>query len=119
MIVWLDHLIFGRGRGLSQPYFDGVYYWLVDTSNERRRGQFYTWSGWFGSQLQSFQWRHPKPQETRRLAEREFRPFCSERRWLRVRVSWAQVGLSKDIDKANAALRRLRAELGSGLYDAR
>lgn len=59
MILWLDHLIFGNGYGLRSPYFDNRYYWLS--------GQLYTWSGWLGAQLQSFQWFHPKPGEERRL----------------------------------------------------
>lgn len=122
MIVWLDHKIFGNGYGLGSPYFDGRFYWLS--------GQFYTWSGWFGAQLQSFQWRHPKAGERRTLAGREFVVFSSERLfwWLwrdgivsiplplgRVRVSWALTGrdaLPDDIDEANATLRQLQKDLG-------
>jgi hypothetical protein len=114
MIVWLDQRIFGNGHGLKSPYWDDVYYWLS--------GDFYTWSGWFGAQLQSFQWRHPKAGERRRLAGREFRALHSNREFLwlwivplpicRVRVAWSGVGLPKPIAEANEALRKLQTELG-------
>jgi hypothetical protein len=122
MIVWLDHKIFGNGYGLGSPYWDSRFYWLS--------GEFYTWAGWFGCQLQSFQWRHPRAGERRRLAGRTFEVYRSERMywWLgrryifgvplpigRVRVTWALAGddaLSKDIDTANAQLRKLSADLG-------
>lgn len=74
MIIWLDHLLFGNGHGLKSPHFDDRYYWLS--------GQFYTWSGWFGSQLQSFQWFHPKPGEVRKLGGLNYSPFNSERKGL-------------------------------------
>lgn len=105
MIVWLDHLIFGNGHGLKSPYFDDRYYWL--------NGQFYTWSGWLGSQLQSFQWTHPRGGEVRKLAGRDYRVFQSVRRGLRVRVTWA-TRLPDNLDAANALLRKIQLELGVG-----
>ncbi|MER9769014.1 hypothetical protein NKJ09_23450 [Mesorhizobium sp. M0189] len=112
MIAWLDHRLFGNGHGLKSPYFDDVFYWLSDTKNGRREnGQLYTFSGWFGAQLQSFQWKHPLASERRRLCNREFTPLNSERRWFRVRVSWSWIDLPKGIDETNAALRQLQKEL--------
>lgn len=117
MIVWLDHKIFGNGYGLRSPYFDDRFYWLS--------GEFYTWSGGLGAQLQSFQWRHPRAGEERELCGHKFRPFYSERRfmWLwrshvfgfplpvaRVRVSWC-THLPDKLDEANETLRQLRREL--------
>lgn len=117
MIIWLDHLIFGNGFGLKSPYFDDQFYWL--------KGELYTWSGWFGAQLQSFQWRHPKAGERRELLGREFRALHSERMFLwvwrryifgfplpiaRVRVAWS-TSLPKPLDEANAALRQMQQEL--------
>ncbi len=87
MIRVLDFAIFGDGHGMGAPYFSQTFYWLVDGFTER--GTFYTWSGWFGSQLQSFQWTHPNAGEERLLAGKRFRPFQSHRQWGRVRVSWA------------------------------
>jgi hypothetical protein len=105
-MLWLDHLIFGNGYGLKSPYFDSRFYWLS--------GRLYTWIGGFGAQLQSFQWRHPKAGESRKLCGLEFRPFHSERRWLRVRVAWA-TKLPADLNEANQFLRRLERDLG-GLF---
>jgi len=102
--IWLDFLIFGNGHGMAQPYFDGRFYWLS--------GRFYKWIGGLGAQLSSCQWRHPRPGETRKLAGREYRPFSSRRSWLRVQVSWALVGLPKDLNEANALLRQIENELG-------
>lgn len=102
-LLWLDHKIFGNGYGMKSPYFDDAFIWLS--------GELYHWSGWFGAQLRSYQWRHPKPQERRKLAGHEFRPLDSSRRWGRVAVSWAAVGLSKDIDTANAELKALQRDL--------
>lgn len=113
MIVWLDHLIFGNGFGLKSPSCDAKFYWLD--------GELYTWNGWFGAQLQSFQWRHPNAGERRKLIFREFKPVHSERmyRWLwgivpipigRVRIAWA-CALPKGIDEANASLREMQKEL--------
>ena len=118
MIFWLDHRIFGNGYGLATPYFDGRFYWL-----SRR---LYTFSPGFGAQLQSIQWRHPKPGEERTIGKRKFRPFNSTRYFLwlwrdgllpiptpicRVRVSWA-CALPRDLNEANAELREIEAELG-------
>lgn len=81
----IDFLIFGSGRGLGAPYWNQPFYWLVDAHS--KRGDFYTYSAGFGAQLHSYQWRHPKPQERRRLAGMEFAPFHSRRRWGRVEVA--------------------------------
>lgn len=107
MILWLDHRTFGNGFGLKSPYFDDNFYWLS--------GELYTWTGWFGAQLQSFQWRHPKAGERRMLFGYKFYPFNSERRFMRlwsivlpiprVRVSWARVDLPEGTDAANEELR--------------
>lgn len=116
MIPWLDFKIFGSGFGMAVPYFDGRFYWLVDTyerDRKGRNGEFYTYSPGLGAQLTSFQWKHPKAGERRRLANREFIVFRSHRSWGRVRVSWALTGLSRlSLDEENAAIRQLENELG-------
>lgn len=117
-MLWLDFLTFGHGRGLAQPYFDGRFYWLVDTSQGRQAGNgaLYTFLYGFGAQLVSRQWFHPRPGETRTLVGRKFRPFNSSRRWLRVEVSWA-TNLPPGIDEANAAIRDLQDDLHDTLMD--
>lgn len=120
MLMWLDHKIFGNGFGLASPYSDSRFYWLS--------GELYTWSGWFGAQLQSFKWRHPRAGERRILFGYEFRALHSTRYfwWLfrgyifaiplpicRVSVAWARVDLPKPIDEANAALRQMQVEIGT------
>lgn len=117
MILSLDHAIFGNGFGDRAPFWDQRYYWLVDTYQQERdgrNGQLYQWSGWFGAQLRSIQWTHPRPGERRRLAGHDFVPFNSTRRWFRVEVSWALADLPKDIGEANAILHRLQHDLGRG-----
>ncbi len=117
-MLWLDFLTFGHGYGLAQPYFDGRFYWLVDTSRGRDagRGTLYTFIGGHGAQLASRQWFHPVPGEERTLIGRKFRPFNSSRRGLRVEVSWS-TALPKGIDEANAAIRELRDDLHDTLMD--
>lgn len=115
MILSLDHRIFGNGFGMASPYHDARYYWLVDTyqrDRDGRHGQLYQWLGGLGAQLTSRQWAHPKPGERRELAGREFVPFISTRRWLRVEVSWAMPRLPDKLDEANAAIAALKNDLG-------
>lgn len=107
MIVWLDQKIFGNGFGLDSPYYDDRYLWLGG-----KRGTLYTFSPGFGAQLYSFQWTHPKPGEQRELGGYRFRVFSTSRRWGRVHVAWSYVFLPDDIDAANAALRKMKLELG-------
>jgi hypothetical protein len=104
MILWLDHLIFGNGRGMASPHFDQRFYWL--------RGELYHFSPGLGAQLYSMQWRHPNAGERRRICGREFKPVYSHRRWYRVMVAWSWVGLPNTLDEAHAALRQLERELG-------
>lgn len=104
MILWLDHKIFGDGRGLRSPYFDNIFYWLS--------GDLYTYMAGLGAQLHSFQWKHPRAGERRKLCGREFVVFHSRRRWLRVEVAWAMVDLPRDLDAAHVEIRTLKRELG-------
>lgn len=101
--LWLDHLIFGNGRGLKSPYFDNHFYWLG--------GRLYTFSYGFGAQLQSFQWTHPNAGERRKLCGREFQPLHSSRSWLRVEVAWSMVDMPKSLDDGHEAIRQLKADL--------
>lgn len=91
-MFWLDWKLFGNGHGLASPYWDDVFYWLVDTNGGRDRrgrgGRFYHWIGGFGAQLASIEWRTPKPGTTRRLLGHDFLVFSASRKWLRVEVSW-------------------------------
>jgi hypothetical protein len=103
MHLWLDFLIFGNGYGLAAPYHDQRFFWLS--------GDLYTWIGGHGAQLRSRQWFHPRPGERRRLIGRDFEPFTSSRRWLRVEISWRMVGFPRDIIEASAAIRSLEREI--------
>lgn len=107
MIRPLDFWLFGNGHGLGAPHFDQPFYWLS--------GTFYTWIGGYGAQLQSFQWRHPRPGEERILCGVRFRPFHSVRSGLRVRVSWA-TNLPSNLNASNDWLRQFKAHLGSPLF---
>lgn len=104
----LDHLIFGNGHGMATPYCDGAFYWLG--------GELYHWSGWFGAQLTSYQWTHPRPGERRILSGVTFRPFRSERSWGRVRVAWSAERVPSGLEEANAWLRALKRHFGEGYH---
>lgn len=120
-MLWLDHKIFGSGRGMRSPYFDNRFYWLS--------GRLYTHMNGLGAQLHSTQWRHPNAGEVRRLDGREYRPLHSTRQfwWLfrdswfaiplpiaRVQVAWS-TDLPKPLDEAHATLRDIEKSLGHGL----
>lgn len=113
----LDFAIFGNGFGMAQPFFDGRFYWLVDTDGgyerDGKRGRFYRWHGWLGAQLFSTQWRHPLAGESRILNGRKYVVFRSSRRWCRVEVSWrlAELDRCKSLDEENALLDTVRKEL--------
>lgn len=116
-MLWLDHLIFGKGRGLCSPYFDNTFYWLVDTSGRSRgsgKGRLYTYTGGFGAQMRSIEWRAPKAGTRRQLAGVTFTVFSATRRGPRVEVAWA-MHLPDNIDLANAKLRDFRERLGGYL----
>lgn len=115
MIMWLDHKLWGNGRGMKSPFFDDRFYWLVDTAGGERQdqnGQLYVWSGYLGAQLASFQWTRPRMSERRELCGRLFKPFQVERRGPRVRVSWTWIDLPEDLDAAHAAIAKLQEQLG-------
>jgi hypothetical protein len=95
--LWLAFKLFGSGYGLGAPSSDQTFYWLA--------GRFYTWFGGFGAQLQSFEFRCPKPGEERTIAGRHFRPFNVSRTWPMWRVSWATDRINsvediRDLEKA-------------------
>ncbi len=116
MSLTLDFKIFGNGYGLKSPYFDDVFYWLVDTAHaerDGRNGALYNWIGGFGAQLRSRQWTIPKPGERRRLAGHDFVAFQASRSWLRVDVAWALVRMPDDLDGKHAAIRQLKTDLTS------
>ena len=92
MPLWLDHALFGNGRGMKSPYWDNQFFWLVD-HKRKRRGQMYTWIGGFGAQLMSREWTMPRIGTERHLFGRTFRVFQAHRKWLRVEVSWSATHL--------------------------
>ena len=84
MITALDHWLFGNGKGMKSPFCDDIFYWL--------NGEAYLFSTGLGAQLYSFQWTTPKPGEQRLLRGKLFTVFLTERRGLRVMVSWSLPG---------------------------
>ena len=105
MIVWLDHLIFGNGRGTASPHFDQRFYWLS--------GELYSFSAGLGAQLHSWQWFHPLPGERRELCGKTFKPFSSYRKCGRVCVAWAMTDLSncKTLEEQHALIRAFKTEI--------
>lgn len=99
-MLWLDHLLFGNGRGMKSPHADSLFYWLD--------GRFYGWSGWFGCQLQSFEWRRMPAGTRRRLVDRDFVVVATQRRWLRVRTTWSMTG-----NPTSEEIRSLRSDLNA------
>jgi len=105
----LDFMLFGNGHGMAVPWRDSAFYWLVDVRT--KQGAFYHWSGWFGAQLASYQWRRPKAGEERMLLGRYFVISHAERRWGRVACSWCLCRLSSETDEASRQLRELQNDL--------
>lgn len=101
-MLWLDHLLFGNGHGMKSPYWDNKFYWLS--------GRLYTFFPGFGSQLTSFQWVSPKVGELRMLNGRRYKPFGTERKWFRVRVTW-ETHLPDDLIEKNNTIRQIKQEL--------
>lgn len=89
MIIWLDFLIFGGGRGLAFKTDNDTYYWLRDDNKRHATPMFYKWDGWYGSQLTSFEWHAPKVGDQRKLIGYDFIPTHYHRRWFRYQISWA------------------------------
>lgn len=116
MLSKLDFWLFGNGHGLAQPYFDGRFFWLVDTAEGREagRGRLYKFFGGHGAQLRSIEWFMPHPGERRRLAGETFTVFQAHRKGPRVEVSWS-MRLPDGIDAANAKIRALEHRLCHGL----
>lgn len=119
MILWLDHIIFGNGRGMKSPYFDDKFYWLVDEKWPRHWccGELYNFSWGFGAQLHSIQWIHPKSGEERKLIGRRFKPLHSNRRWGRVEIAWSMADFPSDLSGQHAAINKLRSDLDSVLME--
>lgn len=74
-------------------------------------GRRYRWSGWFGCQLESYEWWRVPAGTRRRLAGFEFSVFMTERRGLKVRTTWSLANQPASLDKANEDIRRLREAL--------
>ena len=80
-------------------------------------GVKYRWTGWFGCQLESFEWRRV-PAGTRRtldigyLQPIEVKVFTTKRDGLRVRTTWA-VSHSGTLDEQNARIVALRTALST------
>jgi hypothetical protein len=116
MIIWLDHKIFGNGHGLKTPYFDDKFYWLKDTNTGR--SELYHWIGGLGAQLASFQWRHARVGERRRIRGVEFEAFQSRRNLIRVEVSWRMVDMpDHDLDREHAMIRAFKAHIDGYMMD--
>lgn len=114
MPLALDFRIFGNGHGMKSPYWDDVFYWLVDTRDGGRtngRGALYSWFPGLGAQLTSRQWTMPRPGERRRLAGHDFVVFQARRKGFRVEVSWALARIPDKLDDANAKIRSVKADL--------
>lgn len=100
---------FGDGFGIAQPHWDGVFYWLLDQEG-KKRGCWYHWIGGFGAQLDSFEFRSPKPGETRKLFGHTFYIFGRPvRKLFVVRTTWA---VSTKL-KTNEDIRSLKENLNN------
>lgn len=83
--------------------------------------QLYWWTGWFGCQLESYEWRRVPAGTTRTLnledskGPIDFRVFTTERDGLKYRTTWSMVGNCGDINEENSRIHELRKRL-SELY---
>lgn len=75
-------------------------------------GVCYTWSGWFGCQLESYEWTRVPAGTKRTILGREFTVFTTERKGLKIRTTWATYLPIKG-DEANKMLFKLKDDLKS------
>lgn len=115
--MWWIMKCFGNGYGIAAPLSDQIMYWLHDTYLGRTDGigRWYKFIGGLGAQLNSFEWRCPKPGTRRKLSGFEFAVFSAYRgRYgLMWSIGWADVDLPADLDAAHARIRTIKAHLGS------
>ncbi len=64
-------------------------YYTTDNAYFSIAGHVYTWRGWLGCQLMSYEWCHVRPGTTRQILNREFTVHRSKRAGFRVEVTWA------------------------------
>lgn len=99
---------------------------LPDKLFFRIDGVMYSWTGWFGCQLESHEWRR-YPAGTERVilgmrfrvwtTERHWFTCCTiERHWFKCCTTWALCELPDDVYRANETLRELRAKLVKDLF---
>lgn len=74
-------------------------------------GRRYRWTGWFGCQLESMEWRRVPAGTEREILGRKFRVWRTEREWLRVRTLWCLIGLGRSVDEDSAKINALRDDL--------
>ena len=82
--------------------FNTIFYWID--------GRMYHWTGWFGCQLESWEWFRVHAGTQRTLAGECFTVFRSEREGLKWRTTWA-MRLPDGCDAANAKLRGFKQKL--------
>ena len=81
----------------------------------RLNGKMYTWSGWFGCQLESLEWFTIPAGTERTLLGRRFKVFTTKRLGIkdlfRVRTTWALCMSGKDIAESNKVIIELKKDL--------
>ena len=73
-------------------------------------GRHYRWSGWFGCQLESMEWRRRPAGTEREIAGRKFRVFSTVRAGIRYRTTWA-LAICGSVDYCNEQIRALKSAL--------
>jgi hypothetical protein len=104
MSLSLIYAIFGDGRGLPPKDHPKAWYMLG--------GQLYSWHGWFGCQLRSFEFRAPPAGTERTVLDQRIRIFgVGRRRFGMVECSWSLVGMGRSLDEDTAMIEAFRAKL--------
>lgn len=94
------YLIYGGGYGLPSKSVDKVFYNL--------NGVIYTLSGYYGCQLESYEFRRPCCNEVRLLAGVPFISVSCESRCFLKRISWRMLNQSTDIGVAKKQIDEFR-----------
>ena len=86
---------------------------MFDKAFFKLDGRMYTWSGWFGCQLESREWLRVPAGTSRNILGETFLVFRSDREGIKYTTTWSLVGLPENIDKANERLHLLRSRLAA------
>lgn len=105
-MISLLFYLYGNGRGLGMPFWDGTILWLVDTFNGKRKsknGRFY-FSSLRKNCLESYELFRPEAQTVRILDNVKFKLVYTSRKGFFIECCWECLEPEKIFMKSLKAL---------------